>query len=109
MQNSYTGDVGDIGKYGMLRAICRENDLRLGVNWYLVPDVGHNNDGKLTSYLMPNQEKKFRPCDLQLSMDIPLSFESISRLQQRNQGHLAALETSRIVIWSSSTLTMDSR
>lgn len=50
MQNRYVGDVGDFGKYGILRSIG-ETGLKLGVNWYLTPDESHNSDGKHTSYL----------------------------------------------------------
>jgi len=58
MQNRYVGDVGDFGKYGLLRTLCLpgtdgSKGLRLGVVWYLVPDEGHNADGKHTSYLDP--------------------------------------------------------
>ena len=43
MQNRYTADLGDFGKYGLLKALCQsyiedeEPNLRLGVVWYLVP------------------------------------------------------------------------
>lgn len=47
------GDVGDFGKYGLLRALCAEEltwgtrtyDLSLGVVWYLVPDEEGTADG----------------------------------------------------------------
>ena len=45
MQDRYAGDVGDFGKLGMLR--CMEDfGLKVGINWYLVGDESHNNDGK---------------------------------------------------------------
>ena len=50
MQNRYTGDIGDFGKLGMLRAL-QAQDLTIGVNWYLAPDEDHNDDGKHTKYL----------------------------------------------------------
>lgn len=50
MQNRYIGDVGDFGKYALLRSIAGTG-LTLGVNWYLTPDENHNFDGKHTSYL----------------------------------------------------------
>ena len=43
MQNRYTADLGDFGKYGLLKALCQshgedeERNLRLGVVWYLLP------------------------------------------------------------------------
>lgn len=54
MQNRYVGDVGDFGKYGLLRQICKSN-LALGVNWYLTLNETNNNDGKHTTYLNQNK------------------------------------------------------
>ena len=62
MQNRYVGDVGDFGKFGMLR--CMENSgLSIGVNWYLVEDENHNNDGKHIGYV---KDDKYRGCDDEL-------------------------------------------
>ena len=50
MQDRYAGDVGDFGKLGMLR--CMEaSGLKVGINWYLVGDESHNNDGKYIGYM----------------------------------------------------------
>jgi hypothetical protein len=62
MQNRYAGDVGDFGKFGMLRAVATTG-LRIGVNWYLVPDENHNDDGKHIGYL---SNKDFLGCDDEL-------------------------------------------
>lgn len=62
MQNRYAGDVGDFGKLGMLRRI-EKSGISVGVNWYLVGDENHNNDGKHIGYL---ENKKFRGCDDEL-------------------------------------------
>ena len=39
--------------------------LALGVVWYLVPDEGHNQDGKYVQYLVPSarNQEQFRSCD----------------------------------------------
>ncbi|MCD4766574.1 MAG: hypothetical protein K8R34_08695 [Methanosarcinales archaeon] len=72
MQNRYTADIGDFGKYGLLRALCSTVDdgskLRLGVVWYLVPDESHNDDGKFIQYLdhSTKNEHRFRWCDPEL-------------------------------------------
>lgn len=50
MQDRYAADVGDFGKLGMLR-ILEANGLKVGINWYLVPDESHNADGKHIGYL----------------------------------------------------------
>ena len=52
MQNRYVGDIGDFGKYGLLRALC--HGRRLGVAWYLYPDEAHN--GGIVQYLCEPDE-----------------------------------------------------
>jgi len=59
MQDRYAGDVGDFGKIGMLRCI-EKSGIKVGVNWYLVGDESHNNDGKHIGY---QKDKKFLDCD----------------------------------------------
>ena len=63
MQDSYVGDIGDFGKYGLLRQINR-TPLRLAVNWYHVfqQKPGKQNDGKFIDYLTsPNQYRRYDP------------------------------------------------
>lgn len=88
MQNRYFADVGDFGKYGMLRYINRSN-LKLGINWYLVPDESHNNDGKHDSYLF---QEHFKICDHELhsSLKILRDTRSVKCLQN---AHLLAPDT----------------
>ena len=52
MQDCYVGDIGDYGKYGLLRQICKSG-LSLSVNWYKVTPLqkGKQDDGKFISYL----------------------------------------------------------
>lgn len=64
MQNRYTGDIGDFGKLGLLRAL-RASGLTIGVNWYLVPNESHNDDGRYVQYL---KDDSFRQCDEELWM-----------------------------------------
>lgn len=65
MQDRYAGDIGDFGKYGLLRALCRD-DLRLGVLWYRVVETEENNDGRHTSYVHSGSEGDFAECDPEL-------------------------------------------
>ena len=54
MQNRYVGDVGDFGKYALLRRLCgpsEERRVRLGMVWCLFPNEGHNGDGRHIAYL----------------------------------------------------------
>ena len=50
MQNRYVGDVGDFGKYALLRRLGRF-PIRLGIVWCLFPDEKHNADGRHVGYL----------------------------------------------------------
>ncbi len=91
MQNRYTGDVGDFGKYGLLKCICQSSSrsLRLGVQWYLTPDETHNDDGKFTSYLNDRDPKnrQFRGCD-------PVLYDQLKRIVA--SGHRAVSEIERL-------------
>ena len=75
MQNRYVGDVGDFGKYGLLRRLSGMTDtaatsptLNLGVVWCLHPDEEHNADGKHVGYLIEGvrNDRSFRSCDPEL-------------------------------------------
>lgn len=59
MKNQYVGDVGDYGKYGLLRFFAIHG-VTVGVNWYLTEDDG-TNDGKHTSYLDKPEEQLYDP------------------------------------------------
>ena len=50
MKDQYVGDVGDFGKYGLLRVLCADSQLRLGVIWYLTPNDEVPKDGELRRY-----------------------------------------------------------
>ena len=63
MKNQYVGDIGDYGKYGLLRYLA-ENGIRIGVNWYLTRDDG-SADGKFTGYLS-DPAATDRGCDPEL-------------------------------------------
>lgn len=63
MQDNYIGDIGDYGKYGLLREICAEA-MSLSVNWYRVipTKLGKQDDGKYISYLsMPQMYRAYDP------------------------------------------------
>jgi hypothetical protein len=99
MQHRYFGDVGDFGKYGLLRILAGldgEQLLRLGVVWYLYPDEAHNADGKYVHYLQKN-DPAFRDCDKELYDKLrALLFDAFGRLIEANR-HLSNAEKSRIL------------
>lgn len=57
MKNQYFGDVGDYGKYAMLRFLAN-NGIKIAVNWYLTPNDG-SNDGKYIAYLEKNSMRRY--------------------------------------------------
>ena len=71
MQDRYTGDIGDFGKYGLLRALTApetDDPPGLGVVWCLTPDETSKQDGKQTGYLhlSEREESRFASCDEEL-------------------------------------------
>src|ERR1039457_5414444 len=84
MQDRYAGDVGDFGKFGLLRHLCgvtaddKHLTLKPGVIWHRVADEAHNGDGRHTSYLEKSAKSvkdksvtdenrpRFRDCDERL-------------------------------------------
>lgn len=73
MQNRYVGDIGDFGKYGLLRWLCGKREveishphssagkLKLGVVWYFNEDYGGGGDQ--ISYLSSGE---LQDCDYEL-------------------------------------------
>jgi hypothetical protein len=92
MQNRYVGDVGDFGKYGLLRWLLVDDhgtlQLRLAVLWYLVQDETHNNDGGHTSYLSKSSTALSR-CD-------PVLFSQLQQVVARERA-VSAVERSDIL------------
>ena len=57
MKNQYFGDVGDYGKYGLLRHLANSG-IKIAINWYLTPDDG-SNDGKHITYLEKEDMQRY--------------------------------------------------
>lgn len=96
MQDRYVGDVGDFGKYGLLRALSIPRPgwrpLSLGVVWYLVPDEHHSKDGNRISYLRlpPDRAAFFRDCDPQL-------YDLLQRLVQDGGRRVESVQEARVL------------
>lgn len=81
MQDRYAGDVGDFGKFAVLRAVAAHRTL--GVCWYKSSGAGEqNNDGRHVDYL--NQPARYRALD-------PAAFDAMARVV-RGTRSLRALE-----------------
>lgn len=63
MQDRYAGDVGDFGKFALLRYLFAKPSYKIGVVWYLFPNESHNNDGGHIGYV---NERRFSDCDKDL-------------------------------------------
>lgn len=91
MQDRYVADVGDFGKYGLLRCLTgmtcslSKPDLNLGVIWYLTPSChGNEGDGMHLSYLNPKKRPKFEVCDAILYRKLN---EICNRITTNENGH----------------------
>jgi len=97
MQNGYVGDVGDFGKYGLLRAFClpgsdASRGFSLGVVWYLVPDQSRNADGKHTRFLRlaPANAAEYRDCD-------PFLYDRLAEIIRTDARHVRSIRNSGIL------------
>ena len=59
MKNQYFGDIGDYGKYGLLRFLAKRG-VTIAVNWYLTPD-DQPNDGSIRGYFDKVKDRKYDP------------------------------------------------
>lgn len=50
MQDRYSADIGDFGKFQMLRYLFTNTRYSLAQVWFLYPDESHNNDGMYVNY-----------------------------------------------------------
>ena len=136
MQNRYVGDLGDFGKYGLLRSLCipkradawlslsaglawyptlrkstskstnegpafplwsheevdTDQSLSLGVVWYLVPDEGHNDDGKYVQYLDPSalNQQRYRVCD-------PILYDALRKIVSSGRRNISSIRESQVL------------
>lgn len=59
MQDRYAGDIGDFGKFQLLRFLFLQTSYSLKQIWYKYPDETHNNDGLYINYF--DKVKDFDP------------------------------------------------
>ncbi len=59
MKNQYVADIGDYGKYSLLRLFI-DSGISVGINWYLTDNDG-SSDGKFTKYLDNDNLRGYDP------------------------------------------------
>ena len=84
-ENQYVGDIGDYGKYSLLR-VFSEAGIRVGVNWYLTEN-DNSNDGKFTSYL---QKEDMRCKD-------PVVFDALKKIAHKAGKSVKDIQRSGII------------
>lgn len=87
MRHEYVADVGDWGKYGLLRLLQRSG-FSLSVAWYLNTEREISKDGRLRAYL--DNRQKFGPVDAEL-------FNCLIELNTAKPLSVSAVEESRIL------------
>ena len=80
MKNQYVGDIGDYGKYGLLRFLANKGK-RIGVNWYLTDD-DHGNDGNMREYLKHDEESNYDSAVYSLLKSMPDKDKSVSYIEK---------------------------
>jgi hypothetical protein len=89
MKDAYVGNLGDYGKYGLLRALTGVHPpgkrLSLGVIWYQTQSSGDERDN--LAYL---DEKKYEDCD-------PDLYEGLKAIRDDSRRGLRSIEESGIL------------
>lgn len=86
MQNSYVGDIGDFVKFAILRELSQGK--RLGVGWWLHPDIGPSGDGRHIGYL--------DDCDGWRHLD-PGLFDALKCVVKLGKRQVSALEDAALI------------
>ena len=107
MQDRYAGDIGDYGKFGMLRALHAEG-FAIGINWYKTAPLKHEYlaDGRFRQ-----ADGKYRIPDSLSVCDAALS-EALRAVFDGEQRSIAALETADLIpdaVYYSKEIPVDRR
>ena len=108
MQDRFVGDVGDFGKYALLRALCLgltgcvdgkpaslgdgERQLKLGVIWYYIQSSQNTPLGQTYNYILDSgtHELRLRGCDEEL-------FEILESIVRNSRRSVAEIELSGVL------------
>jgi hypothetical protein len=86
MQNRYTGDMGDFGKFLLLKHLFPKQ--KIATIWYLYPDESHNSDGSHT--VEAGNANLYRHCH-RLDSKMAELFNTIHTYDKREVGHFERL------------------
>ena len=84
MQEKYLYDIGDFGKFLLLRVLLNQTNLKLGVNWCLVTDKEKNKDGKYIDYIL-EINPQIKNCFKGFSEDVYHSLWGLSKRELRKE------------------------
>ena len=82
MQDRYAADIGDFGKFQLLRYLFNGSNYHLCQLWYKFPNESHNSDGLHINYF--DKVKGFDPLLEQKFYDISLNDRTIQALEDAN-------------------------
>lgn len=85
MKNQYCGDIGDYGKYGLLRYLAQKG-IKIGINWYLTRN-DDSNDGKFTAYLDKESERKYDP----------IIFDALKKIVSKENKNVQMIEAANLI------------
>ena len=87
MKDQYVGDVGDFGKYGLLRILLNEG-FKLGVNGYHTKNSSKKYDGNVRKYI--ERPKDFSSFDPEL-------FRLLEGFQSEDERHIKNVESREVL------------
>lgn len=88
MKNQFVGDINDYFKYGLLRALTAQNNLRpLGVWWMLTENDAGTHGNKL-DYL--EDRRRYKACDTAL-------YKALGRITKKENRHVFNIEKSKLI------------
>ena len=95
MRDNFAGDVGDFGKYVLLRELMNQSDktTKLGINWYYTDhDEAPNGDGGHVAYLDISVRNNLR-----YRSSCPELYDKLAMIIRQDKRTVAEVESSRIL------------
>ena len=101
MKDQYVADIGDFAKYGIIRALCRQDQqgpgFTSGIVWYLTPSLSTTRDGQQTGYLDPTLQQPSEPNLTRHRACDPELYDALRRLVRTNNRRVRAVREAGIL------------